>query len=123
MSVTRILCAKCGFPQAWCQCETSAEPPPRFRWQGDLQDDCWCREGNLLAHCECLGAIKWRNADTRDMLADAEIWFCSVGPVDEKNFAAGDDLFHSSTPAGLILGGEMARAIAEAILSAANPAR
>lgn len=93
---------------------------PKFDWQGNLADDCTCRVGNLLAHCEAMGPIKWRAVDDGRKLHDAEHWFVSVGPVDARGFAAGDDLFHSGEPGGLILGAEMARAIAEAILTAAT---
>lgn len=92
----------------------------RIVWHGDLEDDCWAKVGNLLAHCECLGTIRWCDEDDNRTKHKSEYWHCSVSPVDGKNFAVGDDIFHSGEPGGLILGGAMARAIAEAILKSSN---
>lgn len=84
--------------------------PRKFVWDGDMADDCTCLVGNLIAHCECLGKR-----------CGLEVWFVSVGPVDHRGMACGPDLFHSGEPSGIIIGGDMARAIAEAILLAAKP--
>lgn len=89
-------------------------------WHGDLTDDCWAKVGNLLAHCECLGEIRWCDEDENRTKHKSEYWHVSVGPVNRKHFSTGDDIFHSGEPGGLILGGTMARAIAEAILKSSN---
>jgi hypothetical protein len=88
-------------------------------WEGDLTDDCTCRAGNLLAHCENMGPIKWRCVDDGRKLYDAEIWFCLVARVDDQGFIVGDPIFHSGDYGGLITSGELARAISETILKAA----
>ena len=90
----------------------------RIVWHGDLTDDCWAKVGNLLAHCECLGEIQTRHLDFPKK--KLEYWHCSVGPVNRKNFSTGDYIFHSGEPGGMIIGGTMARAIAEAILKSSN---
>jgi hypothetical protein len=90
-------------------------------WQGDLEDDCWAKVGNLLVDCECLGCIEWNDDDEEQQEKHkSEYWHCSVGPVNEKHMSTGPDIFHSGEPGGLILGGSMARAIAEAILKSPN---
>ena len=87
-------------------------------WHGDLTDDCWAKAGNLLAHCERLGTIRWCDEDEKRTKHKSEYWHVSVGLVNGENFSVGDDIFNSGEPGGLILGGTMARAIAEAILKA-----
>lgn len=98
---------------------SAASGSPRFPWRGDMEDDCTCRTGNLLAHAECLGEIRWKDADERRPHASNH-WFVSVSRVGEDGGAIGPDLFHSGEHAGMILGAEMARAIAEAVLSAGD---
>lgn len=92
----------------------------RIVWNGDLTDDCWAKVGNLLAHCECMGEIIVHNPEESPTKEKSEIWFVSVGPVNRKHFSTGDDIFHSGEPGGMIIGGTMARAIAEAILKSSN---
>jgi hypothetical protein len=89
----------------------------RVLWKGDIEDDCTLRVGNLLAHVECMGEIRWKDPDER-RYSESNYWFVSVSRVDESGRTDGPDLFHSGEHAGMIFGGEMARAIAEAIISA-----
>lgn len=92
----------------------------RFVWRGDLDDDCTCQVGDLAAHAECMDEIRWRSIDEK-RYETAKVWYCSVGRVDERGFLVGEHLFHSGEPGGMILSGEMARAICEAIISANKP--
>jgi hypothetical protein len=64
-----------------------------------------------------MGEIRWKDVDEHRYSA-SNYWFVSVGRVDASGRTDGPDLFHSGEHAGMIFGGEMARAIAEAILSA-----
>lgn len=88
-----------------------------FRWSGDMTDDCFCESVlGFTAHCECLGEIKCQDADRKDNWK-AENWFVGVyrnytPPAKNEDF-----LFHSGAYGGMITSGEMARAIAEAILA------
>ena len=89
-----------------------------IEWRGDLEDDCSAKVGNLLAHCERLADCFIADADEPRKRSPVSVWYVSVCPVDENNRPTGDDLFHSGEPGGLIIGGTMARAIAEAIIRA-----
>jgi len=91
-------------------------------WRGDLGDDCTCRVGNLIAHCECLGEIKWKPPG-RGRLYTGDIWCVCVSQVDANNRIDGPDLFHSGENGGYVMGAEMARGIAEAIIRAALATR
>jgi hypothetical protein len=95
----------------------AAPPCSRFVWRGDIEDDCTLRVGDLLAHVECMGEIRWKDPDER-RYSESNYWFVSVSRVDESGRTDGLDLFHSGEHAGMICGADMARAIAEAIISA-----
>lgn len=93
--------------------------PSEIKWNGDLNDDCTAKLGNLMAHCECLGDIICvDNSDGSELDAwRAESWFVGVMNKKTKQY-----LFHSGEHGGMITGGEVARAIAEAIMLAAKGA-
>lgn len=80
---------------------------PAFKWEGNLKDDCRCSTEELMAHCENLGG---------ESSPESSIWFVAVYRGDTV-------LFHSGEADGNIIGGEMARAIAESILAAALASR
>lgn len=96
---------------------------PAFEWQGNLDDDCLCYFGPLAAHAERMeckliletpptpGAAVIGALTPREPL---ESWWVQVLCNDEVLFDSGD-------AAGLITTGHMARAIAEALMIAANP--
>lgn len=94
----------------------------QFAWKGDLTDDCCLRIGWLCAHAELMcDDIKCR-ADGEKWTE--ERWFLGVYISDPTAETGKDDvtLFHSGEHAGAITTGEMARAIAEAIIRAVNTA-
>jgi hypothetical protein len=95
-------------------------PTRKIIWHGDLKDDCWAKVGNVMAHCECMGLVEIRDHGIKRR---SEYWYCSVGTVNKHGFLVGDYIFHSSEPGGSIMGGTMARAICEAILSAYHERR
>lgn len=93
----------------------------QFVWRGDLEDDCSLRVGRLFAHAELMcDDIKCRDGFGEKW--NEERWFLGVYVGDPDAETGKDDvvLFHSGEHGGAITSGEMARAIAEAIIRAAN---
>lgn len=87
----------------------------KFKWTGDLSDDCFCRVGSIAAHCEAMDDVTVKSVHDRDKFKSS-IWYFSVCRVNRRNFKVGDDIFHTGEHAGSILTGDMARALAEAIM-------
>lgn len=72
-----------------------------------MEDNCFLRVGEWFAHAECM-------TDDVNVSCDGErwkenSWFLGV-------YRGQEQIFHSSEPFGRITSGEMARAIAEAII-------
>ena len=96
---------------------TEAEPTGcDSRWTGDLNDDCTLRQGNLVSRAECMASIRCVDHDGHDDPFDSEIWYCAVYRTESNGSTT--PLFHDAAQKGAILGGEMARAVCEAILNA-----
>lgn len=89
-----------------------------FNWTGDLEDDCFCTVGDFTAHCECLcDSLEVNDREDRTEKPFAiEMWFVGVYRNYIPPAKDSDILFHSGECKGMIASGEMARAIAEAIL-------
>jgi hypothetical protein len=81
----------------------------KLNWEGDLDDDCSLSVGELFAHCECLADDIKCSSEGEEWTIQS--WFVGVYRRD------GQPLFHSGEVGGMITSGEMARAIAEAIIN------
>ena len=68
-----------------------------------------------------MGEILWKDGGEH-RYHKSTWWFVSVVRVDANGRSDAPDLFHSGEHAGMIMGGELARAIAEAIISANDQA-
>lgn len=88
-----------------------------IEWRGNLDDDCTVQIGDLIGRCECLSEYRCYDPEFIDEEWNGENWFCAVyqgkPPYDGSS---GRILFHSGEHGGSIGGGEMARAICEAIM-------
>ncbi len=80
-----------------------------IRWTGDLDADCRAEHKGMVAHCEAIGDCQIRY--DRGLPTPRTHWFASVSLGDAE-------LFHSSGIGGIIIGGDMARAICEAVMLA-----
>lgn len=94
---------------------------PKFIWKGDLEDDCLLEVPGFLAHAELLcDDVKCR--DSCGGKWNEEHWYvCVARRLNPDAPTSKDDevLFHSGEHVGAITNGDMARAIAEAIIRAA----
>jgi len=85
----------------------------KYNWFGDLNDDCTMQICGYMGRAECLGEMTVVYDEDNEPPMLLEYWYCAVfGP-------GGEMLFHNGEPGGFVIGGDMARAICEAIISAA----
>ena len=92
--------------------DSSLAAGSRFVWEGDLEDNCKCVHGDLIAVAEAMGPIRCKDPEERRYW-EAQSWWCAVYRKD-----GGPDLFNQGDVGGMILNGHLARAICEAVMSA-----
>ena len=85
----------------------------KYEWQGDLEDDCTLQVGPYFCHAEAMGEVRVQPLEdgkvARGESFKSVVWYCQVAKD-------GEPVFHTAEPEGLVLGGEMAREICEAIV-------